>query len=61
MPRLADLDDGDDDINETRHLPLAPFAVSDSFESSSSSAAVLDFAELGAIEASDVPEESNQE
>ncbi|KAF0915466.1 hypothetical protein E2562_036329, partial [Oryza meyeriana var. granulata] len=48
-------------LRSTRRLPLAPFAASDSFESSSSSAAALDFAEPGAAEESDVPEESDQE
>ncbi|EAY82599.1 hypothetical protein OsI_37820 [Oryza sativa Indica Group] len=47
-------------IRSTRRLPLAPLAASDSFESSSSSAAALDFAEPGAAEESDVPEESYQ-
>uniref|UniRef100_A0A0E0GFT4 RRM domain-containing protein n=1 Tax=Oryza nivara TaxID=4536 RepID=A0A0E0GFT4_ORYNI len=49
-------------LRSTRRLPLAPLAASDSFESaSSSSAAALDFAEPGAAEESDVPEESDQE
>nr|XP_025875904.1 proline-, glutamic acid- and leucine-rich protein 1-like [Oryza sativa Japonica Group] len=48
-------------IRSTRRLPLAPLATSDSFESSSSSAAALDFAEPGAAEESDMPEESYQE
>ena len=48
-------------LRSTRRLPLAPLAASDSFESaSSSSAAALDFAEPGAAEESDVPEESYQ-
>uniref|UniRef100_A0A0E0M4M2 RRM domain-containing protein n=1 Tax=Oryza punctata TaxID=4537 RepID=A0A0E0M4M2_ORYPU len=48
-------------LRSTRRLPLAPLAASDSFESASSSAAALDFAEPGAAEESDVPEESDQE
>ncbi|KAL5206041.1 hypothetical protein ABZP36_034250 [Zizania latifolia] len=48
-------------LRSTRRLPLAPLAASDSFDSASSSAAALDFAEPGAAEEPDLPGSDQEE